>query len=247
MSIPEKGHLLVQVAPNSFLYYPVQFNPKELSFEKQAQIAEINIPGLDAPIQQFIRGNAEKLTLELFCDTTDDGMGANARSVTQETDKYYQLIKIIPDRHAPPVVTFYWNPKFPGDSLYGEWINEGAHQVGRQAGNQKRNGFTGVVESVRQKFTLFSPEGVPLRATVTLVLREYKPIEQQLGELGLNSPDRTHSHVLAVGETLSAVAGRYYQLSGEWRRIAETNDIEDPRRLETGRVLAIPAIVQRAK
>ena len=235
MSLPEKGHLLVEVAPNSFLYYPIQFNPKELSFEKQAQIAEINIPGLDAPIQQFIRGNAEKLTLELFCDTTDDGMGANARSVTEETDKFYQLVKIIPARHAPPVVTFSWNRKFPGDSLDGDW------------GNQKRYSFTGVVESVRQKFTLFSPEGVPLRATVTLVLREYKPIEEQLDQLGLNSPDRTHSHTLAVGETLSAVAARYYQLPGEWRRIAEANDIEDPRRLEMGRVLTVPAIVQGAK
>lgn len=235
MSIPEKGHLLVEVAENSFLYYPIQFNPKELSFEKQAQIAEINIPGLDAPIQQFIRGNAEKLTLELFCDTTDDGMGANARSVTEETDKFYQLVKIIPDRHAPPVVTFSWNRKFPGDSLDNDW------------GNQKRYSFTGVVESVRQKFTLFSPEGVPLRATVTLVLREYKTVEEQLGQLGLNSPDRTHSRVLAVGETLSAVAARHYQLPGEWRRIADANDIEDPRRLETGRVLTIPAIVQGAK
>ena len=121
MSMPEKGHLLVEVADNSFLYYPIQFNPKELSFDKQAQIAEINIPGLDAPIQQFIRGNAEKLTLELFCDTTDDGMGANARSVTEETDKFYQLVKIIPARHAPPVVTFSWNRKFPGDSLDGDW------------------------------------------------------------------------------------------------------------------------------
>jgi hypothetical protein len=235
MSIPEKGHLLVEVEPNSFLSYPVQFNPKELSFEKQAQIAEINIPGLDAPLQRFIRGNAEKLTLELFCDTTDDGMGVNARSVTEETDKFYQLVKIIPARHAPPVVTFSWNRKFPGDSLESDW------------GNQRRNSFTGVVESVRQKFTLFSPEGVPLRATVTLVLREYKPIEEQLRQLNLSSPDRSHSHVLAVGETLSAVAAHYYQLPGEWRRIAEANDIEDPRRLETGRVLAIPAIIQGAR
>ncbi|WP_413935791.1 LysM peptidoglycan-binding domain-containing protein [Nitrospira sp. BLG_1] len=247
MSIPSKGTFSVDVGKGKPISFNVQFNPKELSFEKQAQIAEINIPGLDAPIQQFIRGNAEKLTLELFCDTTDDGMGANARSVTEETDKFYQLVKIIPARHAPPVVTFSWNAKFPGDSLYAAWVNEGAHKVGRQEGNQRRNAFTGVVESVRQKFTLFSPEGVPLRATVTLVLREYKPIERQLGELGLSSPDRTHSHVLAAGETLSAIAALYYEFPGEWRRIAEANDIEDPRRLATGQILAVPAIIQGAR
>ena len=38
----------------------VQFNPTELAFSKAAQLAEIAIPGLDAPIQQFVRGQARK-------------------------------------------------------------------------------------------------------------------------------------------------------------------------------------------
>ena len=232
MSVPAKGALLVQVSENGFDYYPVQYNPTELSFDKQAQIAEITIPGLDAPIQQFVRGNAEKFTLELFCDTTDDGIGIETRSVTEETDKFYQLVKILPELHAPPVVTFYWNDKFPGDSLNEAW------------GNQRRNSFTGVAESVRQKFTLFSPQGVPLRANVTLVLREYRTLEEQMFQLNLSSPDRSHAHVLAVGETLSTVASRYYQRPGEWRRIADDNGIEDPRRLQPGRILSVPRIEQ---
>lgn len=230
MSIPSKGSLIVELGDTAFEVYDVQYNPTELSFDKQAQLAEIGIPGLDAPIQQFVRGNAEKLTLELFCDSTDDGTGAGARSVTEETDKFYQLVKIIPERHAPPVVTFLWHHRFPGDSLGEAW------------GNQRRNSFTGVAESVRQRFTMFSAEGVPLRATVTLVLREFRPIEQQLLELNLSSPDRTHGHLLAVGETLSAIAGRYYDRPGEWRRIADENGIEDPRRLQPGRMLAVPRI-----
>jgi len=99
-----------------------------------------------------------------------------------------------------------------------------------------------VAESVRQRFTMFSPEGVPLRATVTLVLREWRPIEQQLKELNLSSPDRSHRHRLGIGETLTALASRYYQRASEWRRIADENDIEDPRRLVAGRVLTIPSI-----
>lgn len=227
MSVPAKGQLYVELSPTEVEVLEVQFNPTELTFDKQAQIAEITIPGLDAPIQQFVRGNAEKLTLELFCDTTDGGTGIGANSVTEETDKYYQLVKILPERHAPPVVTFLWD-RFPGDSLGEAW------------GNQRRDSFTGVAESVRQRFTMFSPEGVPLRATVTLVLREYRPIEQQMHELNLSSPDRTHAHVLAVGETLSSVAGRYYDRPGEWRRIADANEIEDPRRIRPGTVLEVP-------
>ena len=235
MSIPSKGQLFVEFSDTEYELYDVQYNPTELSFDKQVQLAEIAIPGLDAPIQQFVRGNAEKLTLELFCDTTDQGTGANATSVTRETDKFYQLVKIVPKRHAPPVVTFLWHYKFPGDSLH------------EALESQRRNSFTGVAESVRQRFTMFSPEGVPLRATVTLVLREHRPIEQQLLEIKPSSPDRTHSHVLSVGETLSAVAGRYYDRPGEWRRIAEANGIEDPRRLRTGQVLTVPRIESRSR
>ena len=39
----------------------LQYNPTELSWDKSAHLAEITIPGLDAPLQQFIRGQAERL------------------------------------------------------------------------------------------------------------------------------------------------------------------------------------------
>ena len=187
-----------------------KFNPTELSFDKNAQIAEIAIPGLDAPLQQFVRGHAEKLTLELFFDTTDWGMGKGATSVTIWTDRIYQLIKIEPTRHAPPICTFIWGPQFPGSSVGGDAGSAanrapdaaGVPASGAANGNQRRNAFKCIVESVKQKFTLFSPEGVPLRATLTVTLREYRTLDEQLEQLNLTSPDRTHSHVIQSGETL---------------------------------------------
>jgi nucleoid-associated protein YgaU len=211
----------------------LQYNPTELSWDKSVQIAEIAIPGLDAPLQQFVRGQAEKLTLELFFDTTDKGMGKGAVSVTTRTDRIYQLIKIEPTRHAPPICTFIWNDQFPGSSLNG---NAGSSA----SGNQRRNGFKCIVESVKQKFTLFSPEGVPLRATLTVNLREYKTLDEQLAHLNLSSPDRTHSHVIQSNDTLSGVAALFYRRPGDWRFVAEANGIEDPRRLTVGTFLTIP-------
>jgi hypothetical protein len=233
MTIPAKGKLAVQVGDTvaDTIVYEVQYNPTELQFDKQVQLAEIPIPGLDAPLQQYVRGNAEKLSLEIFCDSTDQGTGINAASVTGETDKYYQLVKPLPKRHAPPIVTFFWHKQFPGSAIDSAW-----------GGNQRRFSFTGVAESVRSRFTLFSPEGIPLRATINLVLREWRPIEDQLDELNPSSPDRSHRHVLAAGETLSKVAGLYYQRPGDWRPIADGNGIEDPRRLTAGLQLAVPAI-----
>jgi nucleoid-associated protein YgaU len=96
------------------------------------------------------------------------------------------------------------------------------------------------VESVKQKFTLFSPKGVPLRATLTVTLREYKTLQEQLDRLGLSTP-RTRSHVVQQGETLSSLAAQYYDRPGEWRSIADANDIEDPRRMLVGAFLTIPS------
>ncbi|MEP6859879.1 MAG: peptidoglycan-binding protein [Deltaproteobacteria bacterium] len=213
--------------------FKVQFNPTELSFQKQMKYAEIAIPGLDAPLQQFVRGEAEKLTLELFFDSTDKGTGLGATSVTAQTDKVFSLARINKETHAPPIVTVGWSSHFPGDSLLAPFAG------------QKRNSFDGVIESINQKFTLFSPEGIPLRATVNLTIREYRKLEDQIKKLNLQSPDRTHSHTLKGGETLSAVAGEEWNRPGEWRHIADANDLDDPRRLRVGTFLTIPVITPR--
>ena len=64
MQQPKKAVILVKWYNRDPERIPVQYNPAELSFDKSSQIAELNIPGLDSPIQQFVRGQIEKLTLE---------------------------------------------------------------------------------------------------------------------------------------------------------------------------------------
>ncbi len=245
MTQPKKAMLEIQAhGTQEKVCYPVQHNPKELSLEKGVQLAEINIPGLDAPLQQFIRGQAEKLTIELFFDTTENGMGEDAVSVTKETDKIYQLVKVESSSHAPPIVNFIWNSHFSGDSLL-KFTPPPKDQKLKGTTNQLRHSFKGVVESVKQNFTLFNPDGIPLRATINLVLREFRTLEEQMAELKLNSPDRTHSHVLKAGEDLSRIANNYYDSPADWRHIADqpNNGIEDPRRLQPGSVFTVPAII----
>ncbi|MEI6067230.1 MAG: LysM peptidoglycan-binding domain-containing protein [Methylococcaceae bacterium] len=226
----QKATLVATYHDHSMEFFQVQFNPTEFTLDKGVQIAEIAIPGLDSPLLQFVRGQNEKMSLDLFFDTTESGMGPGSVSVTTLTDPVYSLVKIEPSRHAPPICSFFWNSSFPGANLP------------KQAGNQRRSEFKCLVESIKQKFTLFSPDGVPLRATLTLSLREYKTLDEQLRQLNLSSPDRTHNHILQQGDTLSGLAGRYYRRAGDWRFIADGNGIQDPRRLQVGSFLTIPPI-----
>jgi nucleoid-associated protein YgaU len=210
----------------------VSYNPTEVTLNKGAQIADINIPGLDMPVLQFVRGQTETLTMDLFFDSTEDGMGDQATPVTKKTDQFYQLVKIDRDRHAPPVCRFIWGKEgFPGSQMDGKWSSQ-----------RRTNGFQCIVESVRQRFTLFNPRGIPLRATLTVTLREYKTLEDQLTEIDFHSSDHTHAHVVQRGDTLSRIAYKVYGDPLQWRAIARQNGIVDPLDLPPGLVLEIPAL-----
>lgn len=203
----------------------VQFNPTEYSLNKSAQIAEIAVYGIDSPILQFVRGQNEKLTLELFFDTTrpegtakESSMAEGAEDVRKKTLPIYQLVKIQSETHAPPRIEFLWG------SL----------------------AFKAIVESVQQKFTLFNPDGIPLRATLTVTFREYKTLEEQIKELKLESSDHTKQWTVKDGDTLSLIAAEEYDDPTLWRAIADHKDnrsiIKNPRRLRVGSVLTIPPL-----
>jgi nucleoid-associated protein YgaU len=198
----------------------VQFNPAEYSLSKGAQIAEIAVPGIDSPILQFVRGQNEKLTLELFFDTTSDGMGETpVTDVRNLTAPVYQLVKIQSNTHAPPRVRFVW----------GQGLS-----------------FRAIVESIQQKFTVFNPAGIPLRASLAVTFREYKTLEEQLNELNLQSSDHSKQRVVRLHDTLSRIAFEEYGDPGKWRAIADEPAnaavLANPRLLVPGMRLIVPAL-----
>jgi nucleoid-associated protein YgaU len=206
--------------PNLAASITVQFNPAEYSLAKGAQIAEIAIPGIDSPILQFVRGQNEKLTLELFFDTTGEGMGESpVRDVRDLTAPVYELVKIQGNTHAPPRIRFVWG---------------------------KGLSFRAIVESIQQKFTVFNPQGIPLRASLAMTFREYKTLEEQLGELNLQSSDHSKERLVQRNDTITRIAYEAYGDSSKWRFIAEdpanAGLIDNPRKLVPGTRLQIPAI-----
>ncbi|HEV7395165.1 MAG TPA: hypothetical protein VGN86_01540 [Pyrinomonadaceae bacterium] len=198
----------------------VLFNPERYTLNKGVQIAEIAIPGLDSPVLQFIRGQNEKITMELFFDTTQFGMLDDVTDVRTETRKLYDLVKINKETHAPPRCQLFW-----GSQLFSfGWLPDAQC----------------VVESINEEFNLFSPKGIPLRAKLNVTFREYKTIEDQLRETPKHSADRRKVRILGRGKTLSHLAGEEYGDPGEWRLIAEANNLDNPRIVAPGTKLEVP-------
>ncbi len=208
---------------NPALIVPCLFNPKELSVEKSNQFAEVNIPGLSSPIYQFVRGNARSVTMDLFFDTYEEGIdvriftdritGWDAGSMFSKLpDAAKGLMDIDSDLHAPPICLFIW----------GAFI------------------FQCIIERVTKRFTMFLPEGIPVRATLSVTLKEYREVEVQVKEIDLHSADLTKRWVVTQGDSLWFIAAKQYGNPADWRLIAEANRIDNPRILKPGKELVIP-------
>ena len=50
----------------------MQFNPEEYTLSRDINYAQAAIPGLSAPILQFVNGNMQTLEMELFLDTYEE-------------------------------------------------------------------------------------------------------------------------------------------------------------------------------
>jgi nucleoid-associated protein YgaU len=95
------------------------------------------------------------------------------------------------------------------------------------------------VKQVSVKYTLFKPDGTPIRATASLTLQEIpQNVARQNPTSGGLSPMRTRTVV--AGDSLASISFAEYGDPRLWRALAEINRIDDPMRLPTGTRLMVP-------
>jgi nucleoid-associated protein YgaU len=129
-------------------------------------------------------------------------------------NKLRGLMNINDELHAPPIVRLTWDTEV----------------------------FKGVLDSLGITYVLFSPDGVPLRARLSVSLKEYRPVQVQVREREKHSPDVEKTWVVRRGDTLAGISAAVYRDPNLWREIARANRIQDPRRLRPGSVLTVPRL-----
>jgi nucleoid-associated protein YgaU len=102
--------------------------------------------------------------------------------------------------------------------------------------------FAAVIEKLGSKVTKFHPDGTPARATLSVSFKEYRTLRQQLEDPRRESADKTKRRVVVGRDALWRIAAREYDDPSEWVRIAEANDLDDPREILPGDWLELPPI-----
>ncbi len=195
----------------------VLFNPKELTFAKQNNWQLGQRPKSNVPDFEFSGGGATSLKLQLFFDTYAAGKDVRKDYI----DKIYKMMWV--DRELtdeknkkgrPPTVRFQW----------GQTV-----------------GFDAVITSVSTRFTLFLPDGSPVRAICDVMFSQirdadfYPPQNPTSGGMG-----GERFWIVKEGDTLAWIAFSELNDTKQWRRIADANRLTNVRHLAPGTVLRIP-------
>jgi hypothetical protein len=210
-----------EIEPDSWAR--VQFNPETLKVSFANQVATPSGSGDQngSPSRLFVGAGTTKLALMLWFDVNaEQGEGA-VDDVRKSTQKVAFFITPKPDardpkKFVPPAVRFLW----------------GSFQ------------FDGIMESLEESLEFFSPEGKPLRASVSFTLTQQKItrfVFRDTAPPGAGAPggDPAGTRPLVQAPKGASVAGLAAEQgkAGEWHGIAAANGIENPRLLPPGQLI----------
>lgn len=197
----------------------VQFNPESLKLSYTNQLVQPQ--GGDQASgnagRQFVGAGITKLSLQLWFDVSamQKDPVDDVRRLTQKVVYFMMPRKSDDDANKliPPGLRFAW----------GSFL------------------FDGMVEGMEETIEFFSPEGKPLRASITLNLSQQKILEAEFKGGGKVPSFPGHKPLTSAkdGDSLQNIAARNGK--GNWQSIAAANGIEDPLRLLPGQLIDLNA------
>lgn len=214
--------------------FHVLYNPETYTLTRGTKYSETAGLAANAPSIQFVNGTVETLSMQLFFDTFSAGAEVGGKvsdalkfagnsilpsiakqlDVRKYTSKVYDLMLIEPSKHVPPLLKLEWS------SLQ----------------------FEGHLVSCTQNFTQFNEMGMPVRATLDCEFKQYISPSKIAEMKPLGSPDTAKYRTVQQGDSLWAFAALEYGQSALWREIAEANGIANPRLMDTGNTIELPAL-----
>ena len=199
-----------------------RFNPKEYSVSKSATWNRPTTKGAKKTTKpEFVGSNPRSVQMEIFFDDWE-GKGSLVKDVEVLLDWMTPTDKSINNNvPEPKILKFQWGGQGP------------------------LAGFKGYLKSCNAKFTMFKPDGTPVRATATVTLEEI-PTDPARTNPTSGSVAGRRSTVTVAGDSLHSIAYREYGNPALWRGLAHHNQIDDPLRVRPGTELVIPTADEAA-
>jgi hypothetical protein len=192
------------------------FNPKEYTVKKSSQWKSTPSKGAkSAPKAEFVGTNPRTLDMELFFESWESTSG----NIGQDLDTLFGWTNPTEDslrqsKPQPPIVLFRWG---------------------------STSSFEAYVKTVTAKYTMFRPDGTPVRSTVTVGFEETPESANKQNPTSGGVPGR-RTYTLVAGDSLHSIAYREYADATLWRAIAHANFVDDPLRVAPGTQLLIPPL-----
>ena len=204
-----------------------QFNPETYTDTVEYAYAEQDPPqGEAASEAKFKNVNPKKFSFELLLDGTgvspapppagalEATAPSTGLSVVAQLELFKATVGFAGNIHRPRFLMLVW----------GRLI------------------ATTVLENYSVAYKLFSPAGLPIRATLTASFREHVP--KGMGSLlkNLASPDIHHVHKVIEGDRLPTIVHAVYKDTAHYFDVARANGLDSIRALRPGEVLQLPPV-----
>lgn len=199
--------------------FTVWMNPSSYTYSTQLGYNDRQAQGSGGLSPEFNRVTQEQVSFELLFDATGVIPPPTGQSYSNGVaDAIEQLttlaVTLNGDIHSPNYLTVSW----------------------------AQLQFQCVLQSMSVNYTLFRPDGTPLRAKVQVSFQSYTS-EMQLAKLeGKNSPDMTHIVTVGGGDTLPLLCYQIYGNSQYYWNVAKINGLVDYRGLKPGMQLVFPPL-----
>ena len=174
--------------------------------------------GQTAVESRFAAINAEQVSFDLVLDGTGvvKKGGSDVPDVKEEIEQLKNVVyRYVGDKHEPSVVKLAWG---------------------------ELNTFYARMESLSVDYTLFRPNGLPLRAKVKLQFVSFMTQVEASLRATRSSPDLSHRVEVRDGDTLPLLCQRIYNDCGRYIEVARANRLANFRALEPGTWLHFPPL-----
>jgi len=107
--------------------------------------------------------------------------------------------------------------------------------------------FNCVLKELKIDYTLFKPDGTPLRAMVNATFMQVVDEKRRSAEQGKNSPDLTHIRYVKEGDTLPYMSYKIYGDASYYIQVAKFNGLRNFRSIKPNMRIVFPPIDKTAK